>query len=72
VEGRRDERFPGAGGGVEDDVFALEEFQDGVFLMIVGLDTGIDEVGEEVLERGFGAEGRVGFGKGGHGVRRRN
>jgi hypothetical protein len=36
LEGEGDQRFPGAGGGVEDDVVAGEEFEDGFFLVVVG------------------------------------
>jgi hypothetical protein len=36
LEGEGDERFPGAGGGIEDDVVASEEFEDGFFLVVVG------------------------------------
>ena len=69
VEGGGDEGFAGAGGGVEDDVFAFEEFEDGVFLVVVGLDSGLDEVVEKVLEGLLGSDGRVGLGEGGHGGR---
>ena len=50
LEGECDQRFPGAGGGVEDDVVAGEEFEDGFFLVIVGLGTGGGEVVEESVE----------------------
>jgi hypothetical protein len=43
-----DEGFPGAGGSVEDDVVAGEEFEDGFFLVVVGL--GVS--GREVVEKG--------------------
>ena len=44
LEGEGDEGFPGAGGGVEDDVVAGEEFEDGFFLVIVGLCAGGGEI----------------------------
>ena len=69
VEGGGDEGFAGAGGGVEDDVFAFEEFEDGVFLVVVGLDVRLDEVAEKVLESLFGGERRVGLGERRHGGR---
>ena len=47
LEGEGDERFPGAGGGVEDDVVAGEEFEDGFFLVVVGLGVGVCQVIEE-------------------------
>ncbi len=50
LEGEGDERFPGAGGGVEDDVVAGEELEDGFFLMVVGLGAGGGEVVEESVE----------------------
>jgi hypothetical protein len=50
LEGEGDERFPGAGGGVEDDVVAGEEFEDGFFLVIVWLGVGGGEVVEEGVE----------------------
>ena len=56
VEGGGDEGFAGAGGGVEDDVLAFEELEDGVFLMVVGLDSGLDEVVEKVFEGLLGGE----------------
>ena len=37
LHGLRDQRFPRAGGGVEDDVLVLEEFEDSFFLVVVGL-----------------------------------
>ncbi len=48
LEGEGDQRFPGAGGGVEDDVVAGEEFEDRFFLVVVGLGVG----GGEVVEKG--------------------
>jgi hypothetical protein len=50
LEGEGDERFPGAGGGVEDDVVAGEEFEDGFLLVVVGLGVGGGEVVEEGVE----------------------
>ena len=43
-----DERFAGAGGGVQDDVVAREELENGFFLVVVGLGAG----GGEVVEKG--------------------
>lgn len=68
VKGCGDEGFSGTGGGIEDDVFAFEEFEDGIFLMIIGFDAGLEEVGEEVFEGLVGGEWRVGFGESGHEV----
>lgn len=56
LEYQGDERFTGAGRGVEDDVVAGEEFENGFFLVVVGLGTG------EVVEEGV--EGRKVFGGG--------
>ncbi len=50
LEGEGDEGFPGAGGGVEDDVVAGKEFEDGFFLVVVGLGAGGGEVIEEGVE----------------------
>ncbi len=50
LEGEGDQRFPGAGGGVEDDVVAGEEFEDRLFLVVVGLGIGGGEVVEESVE----------------------
>ncbi len=50
LEREGDEGFPGAGGGVEDDVVAGEEFEDGFFLVVVGLGAGGSEVVEEGVE----------------------
>ena len=50
LEGEGDERFPGAGGGVEDDVVAGEELEDGFFLVVVGFGAGGGEVVEEGVE----------------------
>ena len=50
LEGERYPRFAGAGGGVEDDVVAGEEFEDGFFLVVVGLGVGGGEVVEEGVE----------------------
>ena len=50
LEGEGDQRFPGAGGGVEDDVVAGEELEDGFFLVVVGLGAGGGEVVEEGVE----------------------
>ena len=47
LEGEGDQRFPGSGGGVEDDVVAGEEFEDGLLLMVVGCRIGGGEVIEE-------------------------
>lgn len=70
VHGGGDEGFAGAGGGIEDDVVAGEEFEDGLFLVVVGFDAGGDEVIEEGVEdvvRG-GVRGEVGAReRGGHG-----
>ena len=48
LEGEGDERFPGAGGGVEDDVVAGEELEDRFLLVVVRLGVG----GGEVVEKG--------------------
>ncbi len=37
LHGLRDQRFPRASGGVEDDVLILEEFEDRLFLVAVRL-----------------------------------
>ncbi len=37
LHGLRDQRFPRTGGGVKDDVLVLEEFEDGLFLVVVRL-----------------------------------
>ena len=50
LEGERDQRFPRAGRGVEDDVVAREELEDGFFLVVVGLGVGGGEVVEEGSE----------------------
>ena len=50
LKGEGDERFPGAGGGVEDDVVAGEEFEDGFLLVVVGLGAGGGELVEEGIE----------------------
>ena len=50
LEGEGDQRFPGAGGGVEDDVVAGEEFEDGFLLVVVGFGAGGGEVTEENVE----------------------
>ena len=50
LEGEGDERFSGAGGCVEYDVVAGEEFEDGFFLVVVGLGVGGGEVVEEDVE----------------------
>ena len=50
LEREGDQRFPGAGGGVEDDVVAGEEFEDRFFLVAVGLGAGGGEVVEEDVE----------------------
>ena len=50
LQGEGDEGFAGAGGGVEDDVVAGEEFEDGFFLVVVGLGAGGGEVVEESVE----------------------
>lgn len=50
LEGERDQRFPGASGGVEDEVVAGEKFEDGFFLVVVGLGVGSGEVVEEGVE----------------------
>ena len=50
LEGEGDPRFPRAGGGVEDDVVAGEKFEDGFFLVVVGLGVGGGEVVEENVE----------------------
>ena len=42
--------FPEPVGGVEDDVVAGEEFEDGFFLVVVGLGAGGGEVVEEGVE----------------------
>jgi len=50
MEREGDEGFPGAGGGVEDDVFSREELEDGLFLVVVGCDVFRGEVVEEGIE----------------------
>jgi hypothetical protein len=57
LDGEGDEGFPGAGGGVEDDVVAGEEFENGFFLVVVGLGAGGGEVVEECVE--YVVRGRV-------------
>ena len=49
-EGEGDQRFAGTSGGVEDDVVAGEEFEDGFFLVVVELDFSIREVVEKGVE----------------------
>jgi len=60
LESEGDEGFSGAGGGVEDDVVACEEFEDGFFLVVVGLDFGggqvVEEDVEDVVRRGVFGE----------------
>jgi hypothetical protein len=48
LEGEGDQRFSRAGGGIEDDVVTGEKFEDGFFLMVVGLGGGGG--GREVVE----------------------
>ena len=50
LEREGDQRFPGAGRGVEDDVVAGEEFENGFFLVVVRLGVGGGEVVEEGVE----------------------
>ena len=56
LEGEGDERFPGAGGGVEDDVVAGEEFENGFLLVVVGFGARggkvVEESVEDVVRRG--------------------
>jgi hypothetical protein len=46
-----DERFARAGGGVEDDVFLLEQFQDGGFLRRIKLEPPALDVFEEAPQQ---------------------
>ena len=71
LEGEGYQRFSGAGGGVEDDIVAGEEFEDGFLLVVVGCRVGGSQVFEENVEdvvrcgvfgEAFKAE------RGGHGV----
>ena len=50
LEGEGDEGFPGASGGVEDDVVADEEFENGFFLVVVGLGVCGGEVFQKNVE----------------------
>ena len=50
LEGEGDEGFPRTGGGVEDDVVAGKEFENGFFLVVVGFGAGSGEVVEEGVE----------------------
>ena len=50
LEGEGDEGFPRTGGGVEDDVVAGKEFENGFFLVVVGLGVRGSEVVEEGVE----------------------
>ena len=50
LEREGDQRFPGAGGSVEDDVVASEEFENGFLLVVVGLGAGGGQVVEEGVE----------------------
>ena len=57
LERERDERFPGAGGRVENNIVAGEEFENGFFLVVVGLGVG----GREVFEKNVEDAVRGGF-----------
>ena len=62
VVGGCDERFPRAGGRVEDDRVALHDLEDGLFLCRVEFGAGREDKLEEVVEGLFGREavgGRV-------------
>ena len=50
LEGKGDQGFSGADGGVEDDFVGGEELEDGFFLVVVGLGGGGGEVVEEDVE----------------------
>ena len=50
LEGGGDQRFPGAGGGVEDDVVAREKLEDGFLLVVVGLGVGVCQIIEKGVE----------------------
>jgi hypothetical protein len=52
-----DERFAGASGGVEDDVFAVEEFEDGGFLRGVEFEFFGGDVIEEGVEKDVSLRG---------------
>jgi hypothetical protein len=60
LEREGDQRFPGAGGGVEDDVVAGEKFEDGFLLVVVGFGARggkvVEESVEDVVRRGVFGE----------------
>ena len=47
---KRHQRFPGAGGGIENDVVPSKELEDRFFLVVVGLGAGGGEIVEEGVE----------------------
>ncbi len=51
MKGGGDERFAGTGGGIEDDVFLLEQFKDGGLLRGVELETTGLDVFEETTQQ---------------------
>ena len=59
MQGGGDERFAGASGGVQDDVFVLEQFQNGGFLGGVELELAAFGVFEKASEQGVVAGGLV-------------
>lgn len=59
MQGGGDERFAGAGGGVQDDVFVLEQFQHGGFLGGIELELAAFGVFEKASEQRVVAGGLV-------------
>ena len=49
-----DERFTGTGGGAQDDVFLIEQFEDGFFLGVIGNEIFFFDVGEKGVEYRIG------------------
>src|SRR5690606_13753688 len=68
LKGKRNERFPRSGGGVEDHVVPGEEFEDRLFLVVVGRRAGFLKIGQESTEDliGGGWVGNIGGREGGH------
>ena len=72
MQRQRDERFSRTGRRVEDDVVAGKQLEDGLLLMVVGLDVGFDQPVEKdaedlVVGRGIGELGGIKGGR--HGGR---